>query len=82
MIDILVIALNDKRIRHMAMESVLFVSEEPASNLHIGMTALSLRIRILGLRDRESESERAIGHEGVPLHRGVLCAWGLHCVLY
>ena len=36
MIDILVIALNDKRIRHMAMESVLFVSEEPASNLHIG----------------------------------------------
>ena len=44
MIDILVIALNDKRIRDVAMETVLFDSQAPSLQPHIGMAALSLRI--------------------------------------
>ena len=42
-VDILAPVANAKRIRHMGMETVLFDSRAPARNLHIGMTAQSLR---------------------------------------
>ena len=42
-VDILALALNDKRIQHMAMETKLFDSLASCWQPHIGSTGLSVR---------------------------------------
>ena len=54
---------------------------QTTTNLCAG-TSARVRSRIFCLIARGRDPVRPIGPEGVPLHRGVLCAWGLHCVLY
>ena len=57
-VDILALALNDKRIQHMAMETKLFDSLASCQQPHIVSTALSVRNRIFSLRDRGREPGR------------------------